>query len=184
MHMKMIVRDHSSIFNEGIISKFEMMKLICTLCSIVNIMKMLIKRTNIFNRISNFRGKRLFVGLEFKLHVSPLKDLNHTTQNKTFFKKFLAYIAMTHQGLFNCLELGTKEIQRPSMNKMWNLLTRMRVSGGSRLHEGAQRRELVGRSWQRGGTTWGISHPCHLKPGVMRSRTGQQGGVMVDTGSI
>ena len=58
------------------------------------------------------------------------------------------------------------------------------MSGGSRSQEGAQRHEPAGLLWRRGGTTWGSSHPRHLKLGVMRSRTVQQGGVMVDMGSI
>lgn len=60
----------------------------------------------------------------------------------------------------------------------------MQVICGVRSHEGAQRREPAGCSWQRGGTKWGITHPCHPKLGLMRSRMDQRGGVMIDTGLI
>ena len=43
----------------------------------------------------------------------------------------------------------------------------MRVNGGARPHEGAQRHVPIGCSWQGGGTTWGTSHPYHLMRGLM-----------------
>lgn len=55
---------------------------------------------------------------------------------------------------------------------------------GVRLNEGAQRCEPTSLSWRRGGNTWGITQPCHLKPGLKRSQTDQLGGIKADVGII
>lgn len=49
-------------------------------------------------------------------------------------------------------------------------------------HEGTQRREPTGRSWRRGGTTWGIAHPRHFKHEMKGSWTEQVGGVKANEG--
>lgn len=57
----------------------------------------------------------------------------------------------------------------------------MQVIYGVRSHKGAERDEPTGRSWRRGGNTWGITHPYHLEFGLKRIRMDQLGGVKADT---
>lgn len=58
----------------------------------------------------------------------------------------------------------------------------MRVTYGFISYEGAQRREPAGCLWRRGGTTWGLTHPCHLKHLLKRSQTEQLGSVKANEG--